>query len=145
MLKAIEEGVIYSCVVPEIQGDFDVIVLEKLKYKGFLVEAINYTNEQKKLLKKKKFQLTVRASSLKEKPQTDERRIEIGKIYFCELLELEKNIEVEILDKIDQKNYMVRVIRCTYDQRKIINENYQSRFIVPVTQIHGKSINFLFG
>lgn len=45
---AIKEGGIYSCKVPWIRGSFDVVVLERLKYNGFLVEAIDYNDEQKK-------------------------------------------------------------------------------------------------
>ncbi len=52
-MKAIEVGEIYSCTIPGIRGDFDVVILERLKYSGFLVEAIDYNDEQEKVLKKK--------------------------------------------------------------------------------------------
>ncbi|EOD7438573.1 hypothetical protein ACJQ40_003115 [Enterococcus faecium] len=83
-MKAIEVGEIYSCKVPWVRGSFDVVVLERLKYNGFLVEAIDYNDEQKKILKKKKFTFIAKGSSLKER--TEKIKIETGKIYFCERL-----------------------------------------------------------
>lgn len=139
-MKAIEIGKLYSCKVPGIKGVFDVVVLERLKYKGFLVEAVNYSDEQEKILKKKKYKLLVNISSLNEKIEVI--NIEIGKIYLCELPEFDKLIEVEILEKADNINYLVRVIRCTMEQRKILLKNYPSRFIVNENQLLDESVNF---
>lgn len=141
-MNAIEVGKIYSCTIPGIKGSFDVQVIEKLKYKGFVVRAIDFTEEQSKILKKKDYKLIVGRSALKEKPC---KEIEIGQIYFCEVPLVNKPLEVQILEKVDLINYRVRVIRCTKDQRQQLSRNYNSKFLVKEDCILRKSGNFSFG
>ncbi|PEH49558.1 hypothetical protein CRM75_01695 [Enterococcus faecium] len=75
----------------------------------------------------------------KKKPP--QKIIEIGKIYYCSIPEVKGNFEVQVLEKKRYKGYIVRVIRCTLQQRKILKElNY--RFVVRAAYLLEMSQNF---
>lgn len=154
MLKTIEVGDIYSYKQPGINGVFTVKVIERMKYSGFLVEVIDCTAEQAKILKESDFKILARGSLLTEvveevvpeEPVVEEVwtnwDIEIGQIYFCTHSKVKGTFEVQILARRKRNKYLVRIIRCTVEQR-IILKKYGTRFVVKEKQLIEKSKNFL--
>ena len=68
--------------------------------------------------------------------------IEIGKIYFCTHPKVKGTFEVQILVQRKRDKYLVRIIRFTVEQRKILKK-YGTRFVVKEKQLIEKSKNFL--
>ncbi|EQA5464693.1 hypothetical protein ACX35W_002463, partial [Enterococcus faecium] len=92
----IEVGQIYYYKIPEVSGSFKVKVIEKQKYKGFLVDVVSCTVDQRKILRTKGMRMVARGDLLTKKSpkKQDPKRsiviqkkrppkkvIEIGKIY----------------------------------------------------------------
>lgn len=75
----------------------------------------------------------------------EERNIDLQGIYFCEMPNLRRPIEVQIISVKGYREYLVRVVRWTKEQRDQLKEEYGTRFVVEEEQILEKSTNFLLG
>ncbi|MGH1633416.1 hypothetical protein ABE937_15460 [Enterococcus casseliflavus] len=143
MVKNVQVGKIYCCRIPGIEEAFDVVVLRKINRNEFLVKAINYNEEQNRILREFRYVFTVEKLYLSDPLIGEEFKVEIGKIYICQLPSLKGPVDVEVLKVNRNRRYLVRLIRCTKSQREQLGDNYSSRFIVPGHRIIGISEAFM--
>lgn len=69
------------------------------------------------------------------------QEIEINKIYYCEVPNLEGSFEVQVLQTLKDNCVLVRVVRCTLMQSKYLKKN-KYRFIVNIKSLKGRSLHF---
>lgn len=143
MVKNVQVGKIYCCRVPGIEEAFDVVVLRKINRSEYLVKAIHYNEEQNRILRESRYVFSVEKLYLSDPLIGEEFKVEIGKIYICQLPSLKGSVDVVVLKIYRNRKYLVRLIRCTKSQREQLAANYSSRFIVPAHRIIGISEAFM--
>lgn len=143
MVKNVKLGNIYCCRVPGIEESFDVVVLRKINRNEYLVKAIHCNEEQNRILRGFRYIFTVEKLYLSDPLIGGEFKVEIGKIYICQLPSLKGLVDVEVLEVKRNRRYLVRLIRCSKSQREQLGDNYSSRFIVPDHRLIGISEAFM--